>query len=257
MFWRGAPEGHHRCQRWPGRMPGGSARSARATSARWVTNPWYSPLPTASKLQMFIARISKFGYVIGVPEDSPIRSIAELKGKKIGVHSATGASALLASTSTLLASGLTPTDYELVTIGLNEQALRRTMPIRVRSRRWPCPCCGCQPCWPPRELRYPPPHPGERCQLRLCRRAVRDRRPGRRASRNWSSPCSCASFKYVLLSGRSPGGCGLRPPARIPFPAGHGAACLGGSGEFRRFHQGKGFHSRRFQNARRGPGWPR
>lgn len=85
--------------------------------------PLVLPSPDGVQLQMFLARISKFGYVIGVPEDSPIRSIAELKGKKIGVHSATGASALLASTSTLLASGLTPTDYELVTIGLNEQAL--------------------------------------------------------------------------------------------------------------------------------------
>jgi NitT/TauT family transport system substrate-binding protein len=81
------------------------------------------PPPGQVRLQMFLARIARFGYVIGAPEDGPIRTVADLKGKKIGVHSATGASAVLATTSTLLAAGLKPGDYELVTIGLNEEAL--------------------------------------------------------------------------------------------------------------------------------------
>jgi NitT/TauT family transport system substrate-binding protein len=86
--------------------------------------PLVMPPPAGGvQLKMFLARIAKFGYVIGVPEDGPIRTVADLKGKKIGVHSATGASAVLATTSTLLAAGLKPGDYELMTIGLNDEAL--------------------------------------------------------------------------------------------------------------------------------------
>jgi NitT/TauT family transport system substrate-binding protein len=74
-------------------------------------------------LKLFLARASKFGYVIGVPEDSPIRTLAGFKGKKIGVHATTGTSAVFATQSALSAAGLKPTDYELVTIGLEDQAL--------------------------------------------------------------------------------------------------------------------------------------
>jgi len=85
------------------------------------------PLVTRSDegvhLKMFLARASKFGYVIGVPEDGPIRTLADLKGKKIGVHSTTGTSGVYTTQSALSAAGLKPTDYELVTIGFEDQAL--------------------------------------------------------------------------------------------------------------------------------------
>jgi len=74
-------------------------------------------------LKMFLARASKFGYVIGVPEDSPIRTLADFKGKKIGVHSTTGTSAVFTTQSALSVAGLKPADYELVTIGMDDQAL--------------------------------------------------------------------------------------------------------------------------------------
>jgi NitT/TauT family transport system substrate-binding protein len=61
--------------------------------------------------------------VIGVPVDSPIRTLADFKGKKIGVHSTTGTSAVFATQSTLSAAGLQPADYELVTIGMEDQAI--------------------------------------------------------------------------------------------------------------------------------------
>jgi NitT/TauT family transport system substrate-binding protein len=85
--------------------------------------PLVAPSPTGVQLKMFLARISKFGYVIGVPADSAIKTPADLKGKKIGVHSATGTSATFATESELSALGLKAGDYELVTAGLNEQAL--------------------------------------------------------------------------------------------------------------------------------------
>jgi NitT/TauT family transport system substrate-binding protein len=85
--------------------------------------PLVAPPVDGVRMKMFLARMSKFGYVIGVPEASAIRTPADLKGKKIGVHSITGTSALFATQSTLSAAGLAPTDYELVTIGMNDQAL--------------------------------------------------------------------------------------------------------------------------------------
>jgi ABC-type nitrate/sulfonate/bicarbonate transport system substrate-binding protein len=72
---------------------------------------------------MFLARASKFGYVIGVPVDSPIRTLADFKGKKIGVHSTSGASAVFTTQSALSAAGLKTTDYELVTIGMQQEAM--------------------------------------------------------------------------------------------------------------------------------------
>ena len=75
------------------------------------------------RLRMFLARASKFGYVIGVPEDSPIRTLADFKGKKIGVHSTTGPSGAVAAQSALAVAGLKPADYELVTIGFEDEAL--------------------------------------------------------------------------------------------------------------------------------------
>jgi len=75
------------------------------------------------RLKMFLARASKFGYVIGVPEDSPIKTLADFRGKKIGVHSTTGPSGTVAAQSALSVAGLKPADYELVTIGFEDEAL--------------------------------------------------------------------------------------------------------------------------------------
>jgi len=74
-------------------------------------------------MKMFFTRASKFGYVIGVPVDSPYKTLADLKGQKIGVHSTTGTSAVFTTESSLKAAGLKPGDYELVTIGLEDEAV--------------------------------------------------------------------------------------------------------------------------------------
>ena len=98
--------------------------------------PLLAPLPGV-ELKMFLSRISKFGYVIGVPEDSPVKTIADLKGKKIGVHSATGSSATVASESALSAAGLKPGDYELVTIGRDDQAVAELASGKVSAAALP------------------------------------------------------------------------------------------------------------------------
>ena len=74
-------------------------------------------------LKMFLSRASKFGYVIAVPQDSPIKTLADFKGKTLGVHSSNGTSGVAATTSSLSVAGLKSTDYKLVTIGVNDQAM--------------------------------------------------------------------------------------------------------------------------------------
>jgi NitT/TauT family transport system substrate-binding protein len=74
-------------------------------------------------LKMFLSRASKFGYVIAVPADSPIKTLADFKGKTLGVHSSTGTSGVAATISSLSVAGLKPTDYKIVTIGLESQAM--------------------------------------------------------------------------------------------------------------------------------------
>jgi len=86
--------------------------------------PLVAPPPAGGvRMKMFLSRMSKFGYVIAVPENSPIGTPADLKGKKIGGHSVTGTSAVFAIESTLTAAGLKPSDYEMVTTGMNEEAV--------------------------------------------------------------------------------------------------------------------------------------
>ncbi|HWA20879.1 MAG TPA: ABC transporter substrate-binding protein [Caulobacterales bacterium] len=75
-----------------------------------------------ARLKMFLTRASKFGYVIAVLDDSPIKTLAELKGKKIGVHSLAGTSPIFATHSALKTVGLTPSDYTLVAIGITDAA---------------------------------------------------------------------------------------------------------------------------------------
>jgi NitT/TauT family transport system substrate-binding protein len=75
------------------------------------------------RLKMFLSRSSKFAYVIAVPADSPIRSLAGFKGKKIGVHVITAAaSGVFTTQSALSVAGLKHTDYTLVPIGYEDEA---------------------------------------------------------------------------------------------------------------------------------------
>lgn len=74
-------------------------------------------------LKMFLSRASKFGYVIAVPQDSPIRTLTDFKGKTLGVHSASGVAGVAATIASLSGVGLTSSDYKIVTIGMQSQAM--------------------------------------------------------------------------------------------------------------------------------------
>jgi ABC-type nitrate/sulfonate/bicarbonate transport system substrate-binding protein len=76
------------------------------------------------RMKLFLSRASKFGVVIAVLQDSPIKNLADLKGKSIGVHSAAGSAGTFTTQSALAAAGLGPADATMVTIGMDKQAMQ-------------------------------------------------------------------------------------------------------------------------------------
>lgn len=89
------------------------------------------------RLKLFLSRAAKFTYVYAVLEDSPIRSLADFKGKSIGVHSSTGPTAVGASQSGLTIAGLKATDYTLVTIGKDDEAMAQLVSGKVAGAALP------------------------------------------------------------------------------------------------------------------------
>jgi NitT/TauT family transport system substrate-binding protein len=90
------------------------------------------------RLKMFLSRASKFGYVIAVPEDSPIRTLSDFKGRSIGVHVITAAaSGVFTTQSALSVAGLKPTDYTLVPIGYENQAADAIASGKVAGAAFP------------------------------------------------------------------------------------------------------------------------
>jgi len=93
--------------------------------------------PRGDFMKMFLTRASKFGYVIAVLDDSPIKTLADLKGKTIGVHSITGTSPVLATKSSLATVGLKEGDYTFVAIGMNDSALGMFTSGKVQAAALP------------------------------------------------------------------------------------------------------------------------
>jgi NitT/TauT family transport system substrate-binding protein len=89
------------------------------------------------RLKMFLTRAAKFTYVYAVLDDSPIKSLADFKGKKIGVHSSDGATAMGATMSGLSVAGVKPSDYTLVTIGKDDDAMGALVSGRVDAAALP------------------------------------------------------------------------------------------------------------------------
>jgi ABC-type nitrate/sulfonate/bicarbonate transport system substrate-binding protein len=90
------------------------------------------------RLKMFLSRARHFAYVIAVPEDGPIRQLADLKGKTIGVHVlGTGASGVFTTASALSAVGLKPADYTFTAIGYEDEAADALASGRVAAAAFP------------------------------------------------------------------------------------------------------------------------
>jgi NitT/TauT family transport system substrate-binding protein len=96
-----------------------------------------SGYPNGDELKMFLTRASKFGYVIAVLDSSPIKTLADLKGKTIGVHSITGTSPILATQSSLATVGLKSGDYSFVAIGMEDAALNMFTSGKVQAAALP------------------------------------------------------------------------------------------------------------------------
>jgi NitT/TauT family transport system substrate-binding protein len=74
------------------------------------------------RMQFFLSRDPRYEYVIGVLDDSPIRTLADFKGTTLGEIN-TGSSTELAAQATLMGAGLRKSDISFVPIGLGPQAI--------------------------------------------------------------------------------------------------------------------------------------
>ncbi|HVY33912.1 MAG TPA: ABC transporter substrate-binding protein [Caulobacteraceae bacterium] len=75
------------------------------------------------RMKMFISSADTFTVVIAVPEDGPLKTLADLKGKAIGVHLATGSAGVFPTQSALAAAGVKPGETTMVTVGMNQEAM--------------------------------------------------------------------------------------------------------------------------------------
>jgi NitT/TauT family transport system substrate-binding protein len=90
------------------------------------------------RLQLFLARERRFTYVLCVPEESPVRSIADLKGGAIGVHIlGPGGAGQVAIDSMMAAAGLHSGDYTFVPIGYEQAAWQAVTAGRVAAAAFP------------------------------------------------------------------------------------------------------------------------
>jgi NitT/TauT family transport system substrate-binding protein len=78
--------------------------------------------PKGLRLQTFLARNHRYSYMLAVPDDSPIRSLADFKGQPIGEPSL-GSPLEIAIRDMLTGAGLKQSDIVFVPVGVEAQAL--------------------------------------------------------------------------------------------------------------------------------------
>jgi NitT/TauT family transport system substrate-binding protein len=88
------------------------------------------------RLQVFFMRAPKNSYAIGVPIDSPIKTLADFKGTLIGEYSV-GSSAEDYATPMLLGAGLHKGDFSFIPIGNGSQAIQALQSHRVAAAAFP------------------------------------------------------------------------------------------------------------------------
>jgi NitT/TauT family transport system substrate-binding protein len=88
------------------------------------------------RLQVFLSRDPRYDYLLAVPDASPIKSLADLKGKDIG-ETNVGSTAEISANSVLAGAGLTPADYSYVPIGLGTQAMAAINSGKVDAMAFP------------------------------------------------------------------------------------------------------------------------
>lgn len=78
--------------------------------------------PKGMRLQTFFSRNHRYGFVLAVPSDSPIRTLADFKGQPIGEPSL-GSPVEIAARDMLMGAGLKRSDIVFVPVGVEGQAL--------------------------------------------------------------------------------------------------------------------------------------
>lgn len=89
------------------------------------------------RVRMFLSRASKYGNVIAVTEESPIKTWADLKGATIGVHTVKGSASVFTAQSALTAAGLRRGDYSMATIGMDKDAMAAITAGKVQAAGLP------------------------------------------------------------------------------------------------------------------------
>jgi NitT/TauT family transport system substrate-binding protein len=84
------------------------------------------------RLQFFLARSASFSYMVGVLDDSPIRTLADFKGTEIGEPNI-GSAAEAATESMLAGAGLGKNDYSFIPIGDGAQGIDALVNKRVAA----------------------------------------------------------------------------------------------------------------------------
>jgi NitT/TauT family transport system substrate-binding protein len=88
------------------------------------------------RLQMFFSRDPRYDYVMGVLDDSPIRTLADFKGAEIG-ETNLGATAEISANDMLRGAGLRASDYSYVPIGIGAQGLTAIAGKKVAGVTFP------------------------------------------------------------------------------------------------------------------------
>ncbi len=89
-------------------------------------------------LEMFMTRSSHFAYVVAVLDSSPIKTLADFRGKRIGTHIlGSAASGVMTTQSSLQTVGLTPKDYTFVPVGYEDKAYNAIVSGQVDAAAFP------------------------------------------------------------------------------------------------------------------------
>jgi NitT/TauT family transport system substrate-binding protein len=93
------------------------------------------------RLQFFFSRDPRYDYVLAVLDSSPIRTLADFKGKDIGEINA-GSTSEISANDMLSGAGLKKGDYNFVPIGSESQALAGIVAGKVEAASFPTVALG-------------------------------------------------------------------------------------------------------------------
>jgi len=90
------------------------------------------------RLQVFLSRDPRYGQVVAVLDDSPIKTLADFKGATLGEMTA-GSTSEIAANSTLLGAGLHRSEYSFLPIGFGPAAIEALVSKKVDAAAFPYP----------------------------------------------------------------------------------------------------------------------